>query len=53
MTPVRKPKSTERRETYVVCLEGGKEFLYDLEAMRVGNVIVARDRSCTRPIPTA
>jgi hypothetical protein len=25
-----------RRETYVVCLDCGKEFLYDLKAMRVG-----------------
>jgi hypothetical protein len=35
ITPVRKP-SDPRGETYVACLECGKQFYYDVANMRVG-----------------
>jgi hypothetical protein len=38
MTPVRKPGEPPP-DTYVVCLECGKQFLYDLEEMRMGKAV--------------
>jgi len=38
ITPVHRP-GTEPGETYVACLECGKQFHYDLTAMRMGTPI--------------
>src|SRR5262245_17076296 len=38
MTPVRKP-GEPHAEPYVVCLECGKQFLYDLQEMRMGKAV--------------
>src|SRR5947208_13601006 len=36
-------------ETYVVCLECGKQFLYDLDTMRVGKPVATSDRDAILP----
>jgi hypothetical protein len=40
MTPVNKTNSPEAA-TYVVCLDCGRQFVYDLQTMRVGPRIAA------------
>ncbi len=43
MTPARKVgKTIARNNTYVVCLDCGREFDYDWQEMRVGQPVVAR-----------
>lgn len=36
LTPGRSAAAANRNETYVVCLDCGKEFAYDWDEMRVG-----------------
>src|SRR5260370_926468 len=47
MTPVRKKSAGWRdetlAETYVVCLECGKQFVYDWENMRLGRAVEIAD----------
>ena len=47
MTPVRKKSAGWREETlaetYVVCLECGKQFVYDWENMRLGRAVEIAD----------
>ena len=49
MTPVRKKSAGWREETlaetYVVCLECGKQFVYDWENMRLGRAVEIADGS--------
>jgi hypothetical protein len=49
MTPVRKKsakgKDETPAETYVVCLECGKQFVYDWENMRLGRAVEIADGS--------
>jgi hypothetical protein len=40
ITPVHKP-GTQRGDTYVACLECGKQFHYDLDNMRIGKLMPA------------
>jgi hypothetical protein len=45
LTPARRvvgnpPSNTVRNGTYVTCLDCGKEFAYDWQAMRVGQPVV-------------
>ena len=44
LTPGRKntAPSAPRLNTYVVCLECGKEFAYDWEGMRIGQPVTVR-----------
>jgi hypothetical protein len=39
LTPVRKKNDSSPPETYVVCLECGRQFTYDWENMRLGKVV--------------
>lgn len=39
LTPVRKKNDTGAAETYVVCLECGRQFTYDWDNMRLGKVV--------------
>jgi len=43
LTPVRKKGDPSPAETYVVCLECGKQFLYDWENMRLGGAVDISD----------
>ena len=49
MTPVRKKSAKGRdetpAETYVVCLDCGKQFVYDWENMRLGRAVEITDGS--------
>jgi len=44
LTPGRKnaAPSATRKDTYVVCLDCGKEFAYDWEGMRIGQPVPRR-----------
>ena len=44
LTPGRKnvALSATRRNTYVVCLDCGKEFAYDWDGMRIGQPVAVR-----------
>jgi hypothetical protein len=49
ITPVRKP-GVPSGETYVVCLDCGKQFAYDWDQMRTGKVIErSHDSGVLRP----
>ena len=45
ITPVHKP-GTPSGDTYVACLECGKQFYYDLDNMRIGKLMPASAISC-------
>ena len=45
ITPVHRP-GTPSGDTYVACLECGKQFYYDLANMRIGKLIPASAISC-------
>jgi len=49
MTPVRKKSAVGQQqspaETYVVCLDCGKQFVYDWENMRLGRAVEIADGS--------
>jgi len=53
MSPVRKKSAGGRDETpaemYVVCLDCGKQFVYDWEHMRLGQAVDISDRSPAVP----
>ena len=48
VTPVSKT-GVPRGETYVVCLDCGKQFAYYLNAMRIGKVIDRSHDACVLP----
>lgn len=48
LTPVSK-KGVPHGQTYVVCLECGKQFEYDLNEMRIGKVIDHSHDACVVP----
>src|ERR1700704_6639211 len=48
VTPVSKA-GVANGETYVVCLDCGKQFSYDLNAMRIGKVIDHSNDACVLP----
>jgi hypothetical protein len=48
VTPVSKA-GVPQGETYVVCLDCGKQFAYDLKEMRIGKVIDHSHDSCVLP----
>lgn len=54
LTPVSK-KGVPRGDTYVVCLDCGKQFAYDLKNMRIGKPIDHSHDACVvpknRPMP--
>jgi hypothetical protein len=48
LTPVSK-KGVPRGDTYVVCLDCGKQFDYDLKEMRIGKPIAQSHDACVVP----
>jgi len=54
MTPARKAGGPDA-ETYVVCLECGKQFLYDMKEMRVGKAVPSSPNDGVLPesLPTS
>ena len=48
VTPVSKA-GVPHGETYVVCLDCGKQFAYDLEEMRIGKAIDHSNEACVVP----
>ena len=48
VTPVSKA-GVPHGETYVVCLDCGKQFAYDLDRMRIGKVIDHSHDACVLP----
>ena len=48
LTPVSK-KGVPRGDTYVVCLDCGKQFDYDLKEMRIGKPIDHSNDACVLP----
>ena len=48
VTPVSKA-GVPHGETYVVCLDCGKQFSYDLTAMRIGKAIDQSNAACVLP----
>ena len=48
MTPVSKA-GEPHKQSYVVCLECGRQFEYDLKAMRVGKAIDQSHSACVVP----
>ena len=51
LTPVSK-KGVPRGDTYVVCLDCGKQFDYDLKEMRIGKPIDHSNDACVVPRDT-
>ena len=45
ITPIHKP-GTPPGDTYVACLECGKQFYYDLDNMRIGKLMPTSAISC-------
>ena len=52
LTPARKA-GVEKNNTYVVCLDCGKEFAYDWKRMRVGQPVTPLTACATPLAPTA
>ena len=52
LTPVSK-KGVPDGNTYVVCLDCGKHFEYDLKEMRIGKVIESSENSAPKEVPAA
>jgi hypothetical protein len=54
LTPVRKKNDTSPAETYVVCLECGRQFTYDWENMRLGKVVdLSGAPAPSEPVPAS
>lgn len=52
LTPVRKKNDTSPPETYVVCLECGRQFTYDWENMRLGKMVdISGGPAPSEPVP--
>jgi hypothetical protein len=57
LTPARKitgnpPSNAVRNGTYVTCLDCGKEFAYDWQAMRVGQPVASQVAATTTAQPS-
>jgi hypothetical protein len=46
ITPVRRRGDDKVRDTYVACLDCGRQLHYDLAAMRVGKAMSPSEASC-------
>jgi hypothetical protein len=52
LTPVRKKNDNNPAETYIVCLECGRQFTYDWDNMRLGKVAdISGGPAPSEPVP--